>query len=198
MSGDAPAYNVVFILGKPGCGKGTQSDRIVSEFGYGHMSAGELLRIEVQSGSPHGEMIAQRMRDGQIVPVEITCSLLEKRMDTLHQEKGLVNFIIDGFPRNKDNLDGWNRQMSTKAIVRGVLLIDASDDVCAGRCLGRGSGRLDDNEATLRKRFQSFVRDTMPILDHYDRAGLVFKVNGELEPDRVFDQVRQVFEKFKK
>ena len=69
-------------------------------------------------------------------------------------ESGKENFLIDGFPRNKDNLDGWNRQMGQKAKVKGVLFFECSADICIQRCLERGknSGRSDDNADTLSKR----------------------------------------------
>jgi UMP-CMP kinase len=70
------------------------------------------------------------------------------------KESGKENFLIDGFPRNKDNLDGWERQMGSKAHVCGVLFFECTDSICVHRCLERGkqSGRSDDNEDTLSKR----------------------------------------------
>ncbi|UYV74322.1 CMPK1 [Cordylochernes scorpioides] len=69
----------VFVLGPPGSGKGTQCKRIVEEFGYVHLSAGDLLREERNTpGSQYGELIENHIRNGTIVPVEITCSLIEK------------------------------------------------------------------------------------------------------------------------
>ncbi len=70
--------NVLFVLGGPGAGKGTQCTRIVQNFGYVHLSAGDLLRAERQRpGSKVGEQIEDHIRKGSIVPVEITCTLLE-------------------------------------------------------------------------------------------------------------------------
>lgn len=70
-------------------------------------------------------------------------------------ESGKDTFLIDGFPRNKDNLDGWNRQMRSKSNIKGVLFFECPNDVCINRCLERGkqSGRSDDNEETLTKRY---------------------------------------------
>merc|ERR1712059_246108 len=109
---------------------GTQCSKIVEQFGHVHLSAGDLLRAErAAPGSEFGELIEGHLVNGTIVPVEITCSLLERAMT--ESEKN--NFLIDGFPRNVNNLEGWT-----------------------ARCLSRGaagSGRSDDNEESLKKRF---------------------------------------------
>lgn len=118
--------NVLFVLGGPGAGKGTQCAKIVENFGYLHLSAGDLLRAERnRPGSKLGEEIETHIKNGTIVPVEITCSLLENAM----VESGKTNVLIDGFPRNKDNLDGWNKQMGEKANVKAVLFFECSNDV---------------------------------------------------------------------
>nr|XP_053628017.1 UMP-CMP kinase-like isoform X2 [Cherax quadricarinatus]XP_053628018.1 UMP-CMP kinase-like isoform X2 [Cherax quadricarinatus]XP_053628019.1 UMP-CMP kinase-like isoform X2 [Cherax quadricarinatus] len=78
-------YNVAFVLGGPGAGKGTQCEKIVKEFGYVHLSAGDLLREErAKPGSEFGDMIEEHIKNGTIVPVEITCSLLERAMKVQH------------------------------------------------------------------------------------------------------------------
>ncbi|KAL0869559.1 hypothetical protein ABMA27_005825 [Loxostege sticticalis] len=184
---------VVFVLGAPGAGKGTQCSLISQEFGFVHLSAGDLLREERQRpGSEYGEMIEQKIRDGQIVPVEVTCSLLHKAM----QKSGKARFLIDGFPRNKDNLDGWTRVMSDKTKLLFVLFFECSQDLCTERCLGRGaagSGRSDDNLESLKKRFNTYLNDTMHIITHYDQMGLVRKINAEVSPDKVFEDVKKAF-----
>jgi adenylate kinase family enzyme len=89
---------VVFVLGAPGSGKGTQCERIVEKFGFVHLSAGDLLREERNTpGSQYGALIEGHITAGTIVPVEITCSLLENAM----QKSNANKFLIDGFPRNQ-------------------------------------------------------------------------------------------------
>ncbi|UYV74323.1 CMPK1 [Cordylochernes scorpioides] len=167
----------VFVLGPPGSGKGTQCKRIVEEFGYVHLSAGDLLREERNTpGSQYGELIENHIRNGTIVPVEITCSLIEKAMKVSNAEK----FLIDGFPRNKNNLEGWNKEMGDKVDLKFILFLDCSEEECINRCLGRGesgSGRSDDNIESLRKRFKTYHDDTMPIIEHYDKMQLVRKID---------------------
>jgi len=68
------------------------------------------------------------------------------------ENSGRSHFLIDGFPRNQNNIDGWNRTMSDKVTVQMVLYIECSTGMCVKRCLERGAGRTDDNEETLKKR----------------------------------------------
>ncbi|XP_032519968.1 UMP-CMP kinase [Danaus plexippus] len=184
---------VVFVLGAPGAGKGTQCSLISKEFDFVHLSAGDLLREERQRpGSEYGEMIEEKIRNGEIVPVEVTCSLIDKAM----QKSGKTRFLVDGFPRNKDNLDGWQRIMTDKTKLLFVLFFECSRDLCTERCLGRGaagSGRSDDNLKSLEKRFSTYINDTLPIINHYDRQGLVQRINSEVGPQEVFQDVKKVF-----
>ncbi|CAG0895766.1 unnamed protein product [Darwinula stevensoni] len=186
---------VVFVLGAPGAGKGTQCANIVQDFNFVHLSAGDLLREERnRPGSEFGEMIENCIAQGTIVPVEVTCSLLERAM----QESGKSKFLIDGFPRNEDNLTGWERQMHDKADVRLVLSFDCSEEVCTRRCLDRGaagSGRIDDNAESLKKRFDTFYNSTMPIIQHYEKLNLLRKIDGDKAPDEVFQEVKTILMK---
>jgi len=198
----ADKYNVVFVLGGPGAGKGTQCERIVSTFGYTHLSAGDLLRAERQKpGSEVGQMIESHIRNGTIVPVAVTCGLLEQAMkETRAKDSSKNNFLIDGFPRNKDNLDGWNSAMGEKTNLHFVLFFDCSEEVCVERCLSRGqagSGRSDDNLESLKKRILTYQSSTKPIIDHYDAQGLVRKMDAAKSVDEVFADVKKVFEALK-
>lgn len=100
-------FEVLFILGGPGAGKGTLCRFITEKYGYVHLSAGDLLREErMKPNSKYGELIEKFIKDGKIVPVAITCSLLNNSMQT--SDSPHKRFLIDGFPRNQDNVDGWN------------------------------------------------------------------------------------------
>lgn len=206
---------VTFVLGGPGSGKGTQCKLICSEFGYKHLSAGDLLRAERNSpGSRYGEMIERHIQEGKIVPVEVTCCLLEKAMgehcrylaslsDTSKADGGRPDesklqgrFLIDGFPRNEDNLQGWTRQLADKVKVSFVLFLDCPHDVCIQRCLERGqqgSNRSDDNEVSLRKRLVTFTQDTMPIVQHYERLNLLKRIDATKPPSEVYTEVKKLF-----
>lgn len=184
---------VVFVLGGPGAGKGTQCSYIVEEFGFVHLSAGDLLREErSKTGTKYGELIEEHIRNGTIVPVEITCKLIEQAMINSKQN----TFLIDGFPRNQNNLDGWNREMADKVELLFVLFFDCPQEMCIDRCLKRGeqgSGRSDDNEESLKKRIQTFINDSMPIINHYDQKNLVRRVDACKSVDDVFEDVKLIF-----
>lgn len=190
-------------------------------FGFVHLSAGDLLREERQKpGSEYGELIEKHIRDGTIVPVEITCSLIEnvgKFKKICHliamgniqysllyfiqamKESDKNNFLIDGFPRNQNNLDGWTTQMGGKVHVHFVLFLEAPEDVCVNRCLQRGqagSGRSDDNPESLKKRVVTYNEATMPIVNHFEGLSLVKKVDASKGPEEVFEQVKIHFKAF--
>ncbi|CAG2060796.1 unnamed protein product [Timema podura] len=129
-------------------------------------------------------MIEEHIRNGGIVPVEVTCSLIEKAM----KESSCEKFLIDGFPRNQNNMEGWNRQMADNVNLLFVLFFDCSQEVCAQRCLERGaagSGRSDDNPESLKKRFQTYMNDTMHIIKFYEKQNLVCRVDASKPPDEV-------------
>lgn len=181
---------VIFVLGGPGAGKGTQCEKIVKEFGYIHLSAGELLREERVSGSQNGDLIESCMKEGKIVPVEITISLIEKAMN----KNSVKKFLIDGFPRNDNNLQGWNKEMDGKVDVKCVLFFDCTENECIRRIMERGksSGRPDDNIESLKKRFHTHETQTMPIIQHYEKLGLVRKIQAIKSPEEVFEEVQNV------
>ena len=94
---------VLFVLGGPGAGKGTQCSRLVSTHGFAHLSAGDLLRAEQsRPGSDFGELISTCIKDGTIVPMEVTIKLLENAMRDEMTARGTKRFLIDGFPRKMD------------------------------------------------------------------------------------------------
>ena len=86
---------------------------------------GDLLRAERDSGSPDGAMITQFINEGKIVPVEVTVSLIKKAMEA----SGRSKFLVDGFPRNFNNLEGWNTVMGDSATVEGVLFYECPEEV---------------------------------------------------------------------
>lgn len=184
--------NVVFVLGAPGAGKGTQCQKIVENFGYVHLSAGDLLREERKKpGSKYGELIETYIKEGKIVPVEITCSLLEQAIE----KSGKSNFLIDGFPRNQNNLDGWNKAMAEKVNLQFVLFFDCPFDTCTARIMKRAttSGRVDDNLDSLKLRFNTYMSETKPIIDHYAQLNLVKTINAAKSPEEVYSEVQQLF-----
>ncbi|KAM3685638.1 hypothetical protein ACB098_11G136400 [Castanea mollissima] len=178
---------VVFVLGGPGSGKGTQCANIVEHFGYTHLSAGDLLRAEIKSGSENGTMIQNMIKEGKIVPSEVTIKLLQRAM----QENGNDKFLIDGFPRNEENRAAFEEV--TKIEPAFVLFFNCSEEEMERRLLSRNQGREDDNIETIRKRFKVFLESSLPVIEHYTARGKVRKIDAGKSVEEVFESVKAVF-----
>ena len=179
-----PKPKVLFVLGGPGAGKGTQCAKLVDGYGFVHLSAGDLLRAERKSGSKDGEMINEYIKAGKIVPVAVTLALLRRAMEKSGQEL----FLVDGFPRNWDNVQGWEAAMTGAADVVGVLFYDCPEAEMERRLLERGltSGRVDDNADSIRLRFNTYLESTMPIVEHFDESAMVHRIMADATPERVY------------
>ncbi|KAG0626249.1 hypothetical protein M758_2G114400 [Ceratodon purpureus] len=181
-------FEVVFVLGGPGSGKGTQCAKIAERFGFAHLSAGDLLRAECNSGNENGTMIQNMMKDGKIVPGGVTVKLLQKAMEESDNDK----FLIDGFPRNLDNLKCF--ETVTDIEPQFILFFDCSEEVMERRLLGRNQGRVDDNIETIGERFKVLVESSVPVLQFYEEAGKVHKIDATRTVDEVFSSIEPLFQ----
>ena len=188
--------SVFFILGGPGAGKGTQCANLVNEFGLVHLSAGDLLRAERNSGSDDAELINNYIKEGKIVPVEITVGLIKKAMEK-NMGLGRDQFLIDGFPRNADNLEGWNKIMADFAEVPFLLLLECTEEEMTKRILKRAEtaevARKDDNLETLKKRFKVFQDDTMPVVNQFKEQGKCRMVESIGTIESIYGNIRKHF-----
>lgn len=130
------------------------------------------------------------------MPVEITCQLLKKGMEK--QGWAAKRFLIDGFPRNQDNFDGWQRVLGDTVDVPFIIFMDADEDTMISRITERSktSGRNDDNIDSLKKRFVTFRNESMPIVELYDKMGKCRKINGLRAIDEVFEDMQKTFASF--
>ena len=114
-----------------------------------------MLREEIKKQTENGKLIESIMKEGKIVPVKITCGLIKEKMDSCGKKN---IFLIDGYPRNKDNIDGWNEVFNgkngNKAEIICLLNLECSEECCVKRLLNRGtsSGRLDDDEKVIKNK----------------------------------------------
>ena len=183
---------VSFILGPPLAGKGTQSEKLMSEFGCVHLSTGDLLRQERKSGSELGEMIESYIAHGRLVPGKTTVDLLLKAMSKTDANR----FIIDGFPRNFDNLQGWHENMSDIK-VDNVIYLDCPEQELKRRLIVRSNllGRSDDNIEAFGKRMTVFQESTLPVISHFSDKGLLYHIKaGDRGIEDVYSEMRQYFE----
>lgn len=183
---------MVFVLGGPGSGKGTNCARIVDTFGYIHLSAGDLLREERNSKSELADMINTFIAEGKIVPADVTVRLLRNAME----KSGGLKFLVDGFPRDLMNLRCWEEQLSSIVDVQFLLFLDCPEEVMLERLLERGktSGRNDDNEVSIRKRFKTYEESTRPIIEHFRAIGKIRAVDSNRHIDHVFEDVKLHFQ----
>ncbi|KAJ1336837.1 hypothetical protein BSLG_006940 [Batrachochytrium salamandrivorans] len=184
---DPPLYhpNIIFVLGGPGSGKGTQCERLAVEFQLTHISAGDLLRDEVQRQSDVGNMVAGMMKEGKIVPMDIILTLLREE---IKKSITSVGFLIDGFPRAMDQALEFEKRIGP---CRLVLAFTCSLEVLEQRLLERGktSGRADDNIATIQKRFFTFKEQSIPVIEYYKGKEII---SSERSIDEVYDDSRRV------
>jgi len=182
---DSKKVTVIFVLGGPGAGKGTQCSRLVEVFNFSHLSAGDLLRAEQnREGSQYGDMIRTCIREGTIVPQEVTIKLLEIAMSSELQTRsgpgwtnGKGRFLIDGFPRKMDQALIFEETVCSPS---QVLVFEADQEVMIQRILERGktSGREDDNIESLKKRFQTHNELVQPVIKYLEKQGKVIKIDS--------------------
>lgn len=198
---DIPVFNkddvtVLFVLGGPGAGKGTQCANLVRDYHFTHLSAGDLLRAEQQRpGSQFGSLINDYIKEGKIVPMEVTVQLLENAMTEAlakqNSKKG--KFLIDGFPRQMDQALKFEQAVCE---ARFVLFFDCPEDAMEKRLLKRGetSGRSDDNAESIKKRFRTFVETSMPVVDYFEKQERVVKITATKGPEDVYADVKKSIE----
>lgn len=171
-------YNLI-LFGPPGSGKGTQAELLVKQYGFLHISTGDMFRFELKNNTPLGQEARAYMDRGDLVPDEVTIAMLRKRVE---QNPGVTGIIFDGFPRTDPQAEALNELMEKLGSqIDALILLGIDEDEVVRRILGRGatSGRADDlKEETIRTRYQNFVNYTNPVYKYYDEKGLAHKVDG--------------------
>lgn len=165
------------------------------DYHFTHLSAGDLLRAEQdRPGSEFGQLIKDYIKDGKIVPMEVTVQLLENAItDVVKGADGKGKFLIDGFPRKMDQALKFEETVCPS---RFVLFFDCPEKEMEKRLLERGktSGRSDDNAESIKKRFKVFEETSMPVIDYFEEQGRVVKVLATKTPDEVYKETRSKLE----
>ena len=189
----APLKKVIFIIGGPGSGKGTQCKKISSEFNFEHLSTGNILRNVVdKKQAPGWQELKQKMESGAFVSSSELISFVKEEFKSINK-----TILLDGFPRNKENVDEWNNQMTNICEVAAVLYFECSTDEMKKRLMGRNEGRSDDNEETISKRIDNFNKDTLPVLSEYEKNNKLIKINAEKSVDEIFEDVKSKIKELK-
>jgi adenylate kinase family enzyme len=180
---------IVFVIGGPGCGKGTQCKRIVQNFKYVSFSTGDLLRQYVKDKKDGYEDIDNQMKEGKLISSATLMKVLKEYVMSSTNKK----ILVDGYPRNQENIDEWEKQMEDLVEVKGALYIEVSNEEMTKRLLGRNEGRADDNEETIKKRLTTFERQTKPIVSYFEKKGNLIKIDGMKTVDEISKDIADKF-----
>jgi adenylate kinase len=173
---------IVFVLGGPGSGKGTQAQTIAKDYELGYLSTGDLLRaatndLNAPEDDPdwqeRADGLRQIMRNGELVPDATILELVKAEIE--RSDKPI--FFVDGFPRNVAQANLFEAEIAPP---KAVLFLDVADAELTRRLLDRGktSGRADDNAASIAKRLVTYHEQSFPVIDHYTPQGKVIKIDG--------------------
>ncbi|MBO4919580.1 MAG: adenylate kinase [Erysipelotrichaceae bacterium] len=211
----------LLIIGAPGAGKGTVSDRIINDYELVHVSTGDMLREAVKNGTPVGLQAQGYMNRGELVPDEVIHDIIVERLSRDDVDAG---FLFDGYPRTKNqaiDLDEILKQLDKKVDCVIDLEIDDEDlikritgrrlcpdcgeiyniyykpslkeGIC-DKCGGSLIQRKDDNPDSLKVRLQEYHKNTQPVIEYYEEMGIVRHVDASKSKDEVYDDVKAILE----
>ena len=186
-----PSQTVVFIVGGPGSGKGTMCELAAEQLGWVHLSTGELLRAELEKGGSRAATIDQFITDGELVPNDIIVTLLKDEMEAQTRTTGKRNFLLDGFPRSLNNMDGWYEIFGREATLPTMFYFECPYDELKKRILARGkfSGRSDDNIDSLKLRFDTYKAETLPTVEFFKSKNMCIEIDSGRDREAVYKDV---------
>jgi len=203
----------LIFLGPPGAGKGTLAKMICQELGIVQVSTGDLFRQAVKDGTELGKRVKAIMERGELVPDEVTLGLVKERLDRKDVRAG---YVLDGFPRTIPQAEGLKAFQTIDVVVD----LQAPDEVLVQRLTGRETcpacGKIyhvanmppkakgvcdvdgaklvvrdDDTLKAVENRLAVYRRQTQPLIDYYERAGLIRHVDSSTTPEATLGQVRR-------
>ena len=175
----------VVIFGAPGSGKGTQSERIIKEYGLHHISTGEVLRDHIARGTELGKIADGYISRGQLIPDDLMVSVLASVLDD-NPEKTSKGVIFDGFPRTIPQAESLKKMLAERGSeVHAVIGLEVPEEELIRRMLQRGkeTGRADDNIDTITKRLKVYHEQTAPLREYYKQEGNYLPVEGSGDVD---------------
>ena len=203
----------IILLGPPGAGKGTMAERVKERFSLAHISTGDILRAEIKAGSELGNLAKGYIDKGALVPDDVIIEMMKKRF-TMKDAAGGV--LLDGFPRTVAQAEA----LSEIARIDACVTLDASEDmivdrissrrICrdcgavynvkthtggtCGKCGGALYIRPDDKEETVRQRFSVYLSQTQPLIDYYEKKGILHHVDASLPIDDEVAEIIRILE----
>nr|WP_239552351.1 adenylate kinase [Brachybacterium muris] len=175
----------MLIVGPPGAGKGTQATRIAEALAIPAISTGDIFRANVSQQTELGVLAKSYMDKGEYVPDSVTNDMVRSR---LAEDDATGGFLLDGYPRTLDQVDALDAVLADLgASLDAVLLLEVDSDAVVQRLVARGAeqGRSDDTEETIRRRLEVYAEQTAPLVDVYEKRGLVRRVDGMASIDDV-------------
>ena len=208
---------IIILLGPPGCGKGTQAQRLQDTHGLVQLSTGDMLRAAVASGTEVGMKAKSIMEAGELVPDDVIIDMIAERIGAPNGGQG---FILDGFPRTQAQAEALDRMLAEKGLrLDHVIRFEVDEDALVERvtgrfscarcgagyhdrfrqprkegvcdvCGGREFSRRDDDKAeTVSARLKAYHDQTAPILPYYEAKGRLKSVDGMARIDEVTEQL---------
>ncbi|KRX00815.1 P-loop containing nucleoside triphosphate hydrolase [Pseudocohnilembus persalinus] len=170
----------------PASGKGTQCERLVRDYNFEHISVGEVLREYIAKGGEDSARLNAYIEKGELIPDLIIVELLEKVI----RDKKKQKYLIDGFPRNVEQAKLLEQKIKE---IDMIINIHCEQEVLVSRLLERAktSGRVDDNEETMKNRIKVYYEKTVPVSEYYKKFGKIKQIDGNQTIDEVYAQVKK-------
>jgi adenylate kinase len=181
----------LILFGPPGAGKGTQSEMLLSRYNLNYISTGEVLRKEIKAESALGIKAKEIIEAGGLVDDEIIVQIIGNALVAGQRSDG---FLFDGFPRTYVQayiLDGLFTRLQTS--LTRIFILDVPDEECTKRLLQRAreQDRSDDKASVIKKRLEEYHQKTLPLLDFYESAGILTRINGIGSSEEVFERINK-------
>ncbi len=175
----------LIIMGPPGAGKGTQASSIADKYSIPAISTGDIFRANIKNQTDLGRRVEQVLASGGYVPDEVTNEIVKDRLGWQDATNG---FLLDGYPRTTGQVDFLDTFLAGMGHpLDGVIELTVDEDAVVDRLLKRAhvEGRADDSEAVIRERQAIYRAETAPLIELYEKHGVLLKVDGMGEVDEV-------------
>lgn len=185
----------IVLFGGPGSGKGTQSEKLIEEYGLFHISTGELLRDHIARGTELGKIADSYISKGSLIPDDLMIRILDHTLD--REEDTCKGVIFDGFPRTIPQAEALKELLRKRGSdLHAVIGLEVPEDELVKRLIKRGkdTGRADDNEETIKNRLKVYHDQTHPLRDYYTKEGKYIPIPGLGVVDEIFHDIRTKLE----